>query len=506
MKNEYTKLAKSTVIVNQLNDFAMNQYLFLNNNVDRMEVPTDYKKLIKVCRFFYRVDPIASTVLNKMVDCAISDLKNQRSGCDEEEFEVYDALSEGIEEFFRNACLEYLLSGLVIPEYEWDRVRGGDLSNKLNTRKRVWIPVNLWFRDPDTITIKLSPLPNRRYYYVSVNSELINFILSGGALADGTKDVETYKELVENYPDFVASVKKSKHTTMNIKLENVRSILGKCLPEDPYPIPYMTGALESLMHKRNLRKMDYSIAARTIASIQLITLGSDLFPCTDERDFDDLKAQMNYKNVEGNNERIFQLFGNHTLKIAWVYPDTQAMLNQEKYTAVNDDIISGFGFPRTLITGETIRSNVTGGSDISTFSPIITLEAIRAKLLDWLSELYKEIEEKNDFKSGVPVPRFSALRLYKLLDIATMGKDLYGEGSMSRTTRVEQLGLDIDSELENKKIEQEKYKEYGLDEVSPVPYSSPNLGKNQNKEQTITTQEKPKEQLTKNNKGQNIEK
>ena len=472
VKEEQLKLVQATV--NVLNDPTQTGLVF-TNEVDKMEMPKEYHKLIKVCRFFYKHDPIAGTVLNKMVDCAITPLTNRKAQCDDEEYEVYNALSEMLQEFFRNACLEYLLSGLVVPHYEWGRMKGSDLSPKLNSRRRVTVPNNIWFRDPASIKVKNSPIPNKKYYYVRVDAETIAFIKSKGKLKDGTYDKETYEAYVNNYPDFVRAVMALKGTTMEIRLMDVRPILSKTLPEDVYPIPYMENALESLMHKRNLKRMDYSIAARVIGAIQLIKLGSDEFPCTDESDFDNIRNQMNYRTTSGVQERVYQLFANHTLQIAWVFPDTQALLNREKYTIVEDDIIAAFGFPRTLITGETLRSNVAGGSDFAAFSPIATMETIRDRLLEWLKAMYKEIKERNEFKN-VPIPQFTPMRLYKLLDLNLIGQSLYMEGNISRKSRQELVGLDFDTELERKAEEEKKMKELGLPDAPVLPFSSPKIG------------------------------
>jgi hypothetical protein len=453
--------------------------LQVTGDVDKMEIPKDYKRLINICRFFYRRDPIAASVVNKIVDMAISEMRNRQSDCTNEEFYVYDALTDKLQNFYRDVCLEYLLSGLVIPQYEWVKKPGDEVHPKLDSRRRVWVPDNIWFRDPATIRVEKSVIPNKRYYYVTIDQELVNFIKSGGKRKDGTYDKETYQALVDNYKEFIDRIKESKGTRVDIELTDVRPILGRTLPEDPYPVPYMSNALESLIHKRNIRKMDYSIAARVTAAIQLVQLGSDLFPTTDEEDFDVIRTQMNYKNmISGETERIYQLFANHTLKIQWIFPDTTAMLNNDKYREIDDDIIAAFGFPRTLITGETIRSNVAGGSDFATSSPTATMEAIRDKLVDWTIDLYKEIKEKNKF-SHTAIPRFEPMKIYRILDLSQIGQFLYQEGSLSRTSRLEAFGYDIDTEYERKKDEQEKIEEYGLEEAPPMPYSSPQIGKPQ---------------------------
>lgn len=473
---ETDKLQLARAAANVLSDPTQTGLVF-TEEVDKMEIPKEYHKLLKTCRFFYKRDPIAGTVMNKMVDCAITPLTNKQGECTEEEYEVYNALTEMLQEFFRNVCLEYLLSGLVVPHYEWVRAKGSDLSQKLDSRRRVNVPDNIWFRDPATITVKNSVIPNKKYYYVDVDSRTISFIKSKGKYPDGTEDKEMYEELKKNYPAFVKAVEELRGTKMKIKLEDIRPILAKTLPEDDYPVPYMENALESLMHKRNLRKMDYAIAARVVSAIQLIRLGDKDFPCTDETDFDHIKNQMNYRTATGPQERVYQLFANHTLQIEWVFPDTQAMINTEKYSAVEDDIIAAFGFPRTLITGETLRSNVQGGSDFAAFSPIATMETIRDRLLEWVKALYKEVMDKNEYIKHYPIPQFTPMRLYKLTDLNLIGQALYLEGNISRTSRQEAVGLDFETEIDRKVAEEKEMKEKGVEPAPVLPFSSPDIPK-----------------------------
>src|SRR3972149_9445730 len=122
------KLAKATVNPVVMDDKSV---LFTGYVLDEMQIPTDYQKLVKMCRFFYMHDPIAGTVMNKIVDCAITPLTNRKANCSDEEYAVYNSILDLLQEFFRNVCLEYLLSGLVVPQYEWARTRGSDLSPTL---------------------------------------------------------------------------------------------------------------------------------------------------------------------------------------------------------------------------------------------------------------------------------------------------------------------------------------------------------------------------------------
>jgi len=90
-----------------------------------------YEEIVKDCRFFFRHDPLAATVINKLVDFAINDLVIDTGGkAKTTEVEIYDALKVDLKPFLRKAAYEYLLTGLVVPEIRLTRVRKSELRNK----------------------------------------------------------------------------------------------------------------------------------------------------------------------------------------------------------------------------------------------------------------------------------------------------------------------------------------------------------------------------------------
>lgn len=466
MAEETVKLARASI---SFNEDAITRSLY-TEEIDSLTLPKTQNEIIDHCRFYYKRDSLGGSVVDKIVDFAITDLVNGRGDCTDEEFAVYNAILGSLKDFFIQACLEYLITGIIIPHYEWDRVKGSDISEDLNSRRRVNIPVSFWFRDPKTIELKKSPLPNKVNIYAIVDTEMIDFIKGKGKLHDGTIDKVAYEQLIKNYPEFVKQVLDNKGgTSFKIKLENVRPIFGRVLSDSVYPVPFLFNALEAMRHKRNLRKMDYAIAARVQSAIQVIKLGNDLFPCTDPAEFDNIRQQMDYRNIEGYRERLYQLYSNHTLEISWIYPNTEAMLNQEKYREVNDDIMAALGFPRSLIVGETLRSN-SMQADLATYSPIATMEAIRSKFLSWVKVLYEEIKTKNSFKHVAKL-NFTSMRIHNLKDLLEMDAILYNEGSLSRQGRLEVTGRDFDVEADRRERENQTLKDRGLDEFAPVPYS-----------------------------------
>jgi len=392
--------------------------------------------------------------------------------------------------------MEYLITGLVIPEVGYARIATNDLPG-FNVKKKetLYLPQKLWIRDPATIEIRTSWAINEPTYYVEVPPELIKFILTDGELDNGKEDRELYKQLVALYPDFV---KKVKAGYKKIKLENDLIIRRKPLSDSPYPTPYLFPALEALKHKRNLRRMDYSIASRVISAIMLVKLGSDDFPVTedDTDQFEAIKNQLLWRGNYGKDiERIFELFANHTLEIEWIFPPTDALLSDKKYAEVNQDIFFSLGFPRILTTGETERS---GSSDpeFASMSPVKSMENMRNKILLVMKDIVKRISEGNSLKD-IPDVRFSPINLHSFNNFVEGMSKLYETGNISRTSFAGAFDYNWEEEMRQKESENELMKELQVEEFAPQAFSPQPANTNQAKPQTQTkkqTQTKPQNQ------------
>lgn len=434
--------------------------------VDKMEIPTQYHDLLELCRFFYEHDGLAYNVINKQVEIGINGYGINPKTCTDNELIVYEYLDELIREFLQRASLEYLISGLVIPEVTWGEVPGTDIDPKL--RKIYNLPVDIWYRDPKSVELRKTPLPNHLLALVKISDDDKFFIQNRGKYPDGFVDRETYEILRREYPDFVRRVNEDEQY---FKLESPLIIRRAPKSGSVWPTPYLKPALELFLHKRNLRKMDYAIASRVISAIQLFRMGSDEFPLleSDEDVIEDIKNQMQWRGIQGNMERVFQLFSNHTLQIDWITPDVEALLNDEKYRSINEDILSALGIPRIVIQGETLRSS-TSNAELAMLPPTNTIEFMRNQLLEFPRKLYQEIKERNGF-SGVPEPSYPPIRLQSLADLMQIGQSLYEMGVISRTDLAEMGNFDFDTVMERMEREREKMQEKGLLEHPEVPFS-----------------------------------
>jgi len=444
-----------------------------SEEVDKLEVDRldEFVKVIKDCRFYYKRDPIASTVINKLVEIAITEIKFKKGNLSDNEFRIFEGIKDELQSFMECCALEYLLSGLVVPEIKY-AATSKDQLEKLGVKKynSLQLPVSMWLRDPTTIKINDTFVGDKPSYYVVLPEELVFFIRNNGKYRDGTKDIEKFQELQKYYPEFVRLVKDG---NKEILLENDLIVRRKPITGFKYPVPYLYPALESLKHKRNLRRMDYSLASRVITAIQLFRLGNDDFPVTedDEDAFTDIKDQMFYRNTSGKDlERIFQLFANHTLQIDWVMPDVQALLDDAKYSSINADIFYSLGFPKILTTGETEKSQ-TSTSEFAMISPVKSMENMQRKLLPILKDIVFQISDKNHLKD-TPEVDFEKVNLTTLIDFLQVLTSLYDSGNISRETYDKAFGFNFIDEINKKEEEQKLLKEKELGEFAPMPFSA----------------------------------
>jgi hypothetical protein len=459
-----------------------------NFNVDKMSFDdnSQYEKLVKDCRFFYRHDPLASTVINKVVDMAINGLvvKFDDIQPNKTEKSIFNAVEKDMIPFLRTAAFEYLITGMVVPEMKFTRIGQKELRDKhIGRLDSILYPTSLWLRDSATIEIKRPLITEKESYYLKIPDEVIHFVMTGGKYDfDADADIELYREIVKLYPDFVKQIKAGK---TKILLDNPLVIKSNALPDYPYPIPYLFPALEALKHKRNLRRMDYAVAARVITAILHVKVGNDEYPLTEDQkpELDDLENKFKWRQslTAEDVERVFALFTNHTVEIDWIFPEVTALLDDKKYYTVNQDIFVALGFPRILITGETERS-FSSDPQIATLSPIHTMTQLQNKLLPIAEKVFIEMKNHNKAITILPKLYFKPVNLMSMQLFFTGLKELYGEGNLSRKSRDEAYGFEFRDEMEQRASEKILLEELGVDEFAPVPHSNV-----PGKEETSTT-------------------
>jgi len=411
-----------------------------------------YHDTIKIIRWFYENDPIAGTVINRMADMSVTTLRNRRktkkneNEVDDDVQAFFDALVEQLRPFFKLVALEFLVHGMAIPDYTTIKLRGDKISEKLG-RKRYTTIDQIWVRNPEHIVLKRRPTGMTRQVFIKIPNDEIAFIQNKGIRTDGTEDKEAYQYLVDNFPAYVAAVKKGQTL---FPLDTARPILRKETSYNDYPTPYLQNALSALQHKAFLKSMDRSIASRAIEAIRQIKVGDKDFPA-DQGDIDATEAMVTQSSSSG--ERIFNLFTNHTVEIVWIFPPLDALLNEAKYAEPNSDIFLGLGFPRILTVGETAKSNAADNK-IASIGPKASLDDLRDAIIEWLKKLYAELAEINNF-NRVPDPYFSPISTTDVTALIQFAIQAQAAGAISKDTVAQLYGSDYETEAGQIETEQE---------------------------------------------------
>lgn len=434
----------------------------------------EFVQSVQLCRFFYRTEPVVSTVINKLVEIGINGLNFSKNKLTDNEFRVFTSLEPKLLEFAEQMAMEYLMSGLVSPEVGYNKVNDKNYIFSLGVKKytSLELPDSLWVRDPKSLKIYSHWLSDKPTYYVKIPDDIISFIQKKGKFADGKEDKELYELLKEFYPEFVAAVNKGER---EILLENDLIFRRRYMSDNAYPIPYIASTLDALQHKRKLRRMDYSLIDKVISAILHVKVGNDEFPITesaeDETYLNELRTQLRLRgNSEQLMERIFQLITNHTVELNWVFPESAILLDTEKYADINQEILFGLGFPRVLITGESQRS---GASDpeLAMIAPIKTMEDFRKKIIEVIRNICREVALRNGFKNP-PQVEFQALNLHSFRDFIDGLSKLYDASALSRTTLAQVYGKDFNEELDLLTAENEELTSRGLTPFGPTPFGS----------------------------------
>lgn len=403
--------------------------------------PTTYGEELFQCRFFYRYDPTASTVINRMSELCAGTIRNRKDDCTDEEFIYFRSLSDRISKLLSQCALEYLISGMAIPDYATTRIMGNRLDSSL-TRKRYIIPDHMYVRNPDNIILKRVPFGPERRVYLQIPPEEAAFIREKGVYPDGTEDKDLYNQLVRDFPEYVQAILDGKST---IPLENVRPILRKPMPNCDYPQPFLTPALAAMKHKLRIKEMDHSIATKALEAILHIKAGNDEYPVTEEdTTLEDLKTQMAARSLNAADQLLYKLYTDHTVEISYIYPELQALLTPQKYEPVDSDIFMAMGFSRVLLVGEASKSNAGAGPQV-VLGPVSMLEEIRTQLIEWVRGLYKELADMNGF-THVPTPFFNPLVSSDTTTLVNNAPQALKSGVISKNTFAIFYGTDFETE------------------------------------------------------------
>lgn len=471
------KLAKASIMhAPTFGDNVGNFYMPYNSalsklglTAEKLVIPREYHAVLQMCYDFYERGGLVTTVINRLTELSITQIRNGQRKTSNEANAYFEAVlhrkPSRLMRFLYNAALEYYLSGMVLPKVEWEEKLGSEVSSKLTPTRTYKFPVFDMY-PPALVRIEWAGWGEKEFY-IKVPTSDLKLIRRDGAKIKEQQLKTRLAYWEENYPSFVEQIRKGSDV---VRITDIDPILRKEKSNSPYPTPLLYNALEALVFKQQLRRMDFAVASRVINAILLVKEGNDNYPLTEEtrENLDELQNQIMAR--QGNprlQERLFMLFSNHTSTLEWITPDVQAMLDQEKYKQTNEELNEALGFAKILVTGESRYANA---SEVSTWAIQPQMEQLRMAFREWLLDLYDEATELNNFRN-TPEPNWKPIRLQDIIKTAAVFQAAFTEGNVSRTSRSESIGLDFETETELMRDEKELMD--GLDAFPAMPYSPP---------------------------------
>jgi hypothetical protein len=317
-----------------------------------------------------------------------------------------------------------------------------ELKEELAAKKKVWskgfMPIAYTVLNPLLVTIEGSLLFDKTKVTLTPSAELRALLKKSPS--DMTDDE---KEIVKLLPsDFKAGVNAGK-----IVLDPmfVGAVDYRKQPYERYPKPKGSKVFDALEYKNSLRDADLSTLDGISNYILKITVGNDEYPVTDGTQ---LTAVANLFNTSS---KSFDVVWNHTLQVEKIVsPEIEAILGQDKYKQVNEDISGGLAMTRALVDGVT---NVnTGEAGLVVKTVIEEINYARRQVERWIYNEYRQIAEAMGF-DRFPKVRWDNTVLRDILLYMTTISQLVDRRMLSYETALEQLGFDYKNEFSNMKKE-----------------------------------------------------
>lgn len=297
------------------------------------------------------------------------------------------------------------------------------------------IPVGYTILNPELVTIEGSLLFDSYTVELSAPSDLVDLL--GKEPKDQTpQEKEVLKKLPKDFKDEIKN--KGSHTLDPVLVDQISY---RKQPYERYGLPRMTKIFDSLEYKKALRQADLSTLDGISNYILKITVGNDEYPVTSQQELETVAKLFDTPS------KSFDVVWNHTLNIEKITsPEIEAVLGQDKYKQVNDDISVGLAVSRALLDGQ---------GDVSANQLNVLLKGLkeeinyaRRQVSRWLYREYSRIAEVVGF-SKYPKIRWDDSILKDTIAYMNVVANLVDRRMLSYKTAHEALGFDYPTELNN---------------------------------------------------------
>jgi hypothetical protein len=314
-----------------------------------------------------------------------------------------------------------------------------DLKEELAAKKRVWskgfMPISYTILNPLLIEIEGSLLFDKTKVTLKPSDELKKLFKK--PTSELTEDEKLIIKLLPS--DFKSSVEEGGGVVLDPLF--VGSIDYRKQPYERYSKPRGVKVFDSLEYKSALREADLSTLDGISNAILKVTVGTDKYPVTDQSQLETVAQLFNTPS------KAFDVVWNHTLSVEKIVsPEIEAILGQDKYQQVNEDISGGLAFSRALVDGITNVQQAEAGLLVKTV--IEEVNYARRQVEVWIYNEYRQIAEAMGF-DRFPKVRWDNTVLRDIILYMSTISSLVDRRMLSYETALEQLGFDYSNEFNN---------------------------------------------------------
>ena len=255
---------------------------------------------------------------------------------------------------------------------------------------------------------------------------------------------EEEKALIKALPN---DLKQAAESGQEYKLDPrlVGTITYRKMPYERYAKPRATRVFDTIEYKKSLKEADLSTLDGISNYILKVTIGSDEYPVTTQGELEAVAQLFN------TSSKSFDVVWNHTLQIEKVVsPEIEAILGQEKYQQVNEDLTGGLAMSRALIDGISDLNVAEAGLVVKGLMEEINYA--RRQVTRWIYNEYRQIAEAAGF-DRFPKIRWDEGILQDVILYMNTISQLVDRRMLSYRTAHEALGFDYPTELMNMKEE-----------------------------------------------------
>ena len=306
-------------------------------------------------------------------------------------------------------------------------------------KKNIWskghLPIAYTVLNPLLVTIDGNLLFDKVSIKITLPQELTAMLKK-----NKSELTEEERELIKALPsDLKAAAEKGGEYPLDSRLVSVLSYRKQ--PYERYAKPRTGRIFDALEYKRALQEADTSTLDGISNYILKITIGNDEYPVTKQ---EELEAIANLFNTTS---KSFDVVWNHTLQIEKIVsPEIEAILGQDKYKQVNEDITGGLSVPRMVIDG--VGELGTAESQMVSKSMGELITYARSQIEQWIYKEYRQIAEVMGFDRFPKIRWDEGILKDPILYMNTLAA-LVDRRMLSYRTALEELGYDFPNEFKN---------------------------------------------------------